>query len=403
MLIKAKYAKYRSLVLSLLLILVVVVPGEAVSAAQSVAGKKAEVKQLQAVLKKLQSDLKKERAKRSKEERALQLSEQNIATTAAQILELNKKLASNSSNLQGFLSRQTQLQQQLDLQQNNLVSIIKQRYQMGEETPLKLLLRQQNPEYVSRMLIYFEKIREQQNTEILAFRQLLAKHDSNNSKIDQTQSQLLTQRKKLLQQQQQLQRSRTKRRQVLAKIDLQISKNRTKIKKLAADKKRLEKVISRIQKVLPKTVVKVKATVKATVKAKVKDNRPFKVLKGKLPWPVKGRVIRNFASVENNLAYDGVLISAVQGRSVQAVHGGMVVFADWLRSYGMLMIIDHGDGYLTLYGHNQQLLKKVGDSVSTQEPIAMTGNSGGNQHAALYFAIRHRGQTTNPRAWFARR
>jgi len=399
LLIKAKYAKYRSLVLSLLLILVVVVPGTAVSAAQSVAGKKAEVKQLQAVLKKLQSDLKKERAKRSKEERALQLSEQNIATTAAQILTLNKKLASNNSNLQGFLSRQTQLQQQLDLQQNNLVSIIKQRYQMGEETPLKLLLRQQNPEYVSRMLIYFEKIREQQNTEILAFRQLLAKHDSNNSKIDQTQSQLLTQRKKLLQQQQQLQSSRTKRRQVLAKIDLQISKNRTKIKKLAADKKRLEKVISRIQKVLPKTVVKVKAT----VKAKVKDNRPFKVLKGKLPWPVKGRVIRNFASVENNLAYDGVLISAVQGRSVQAVHGGMVVFADWLRSYGMLMIIDHGDGYLTLYGHNQQLLKKVGDSVSTLEPIAMTGNSGGNQHAALYFAIRHRGQTTNPRAWFARR
>jgi len=399
LLIKAKYAKYRSLVLSLLLILVVVVPGTAVSAAQSVAGKKAEVKQLQAVLKKLQSDLKKERAKRSKEERALQLSEQNIATTAAQILELNKKLASNNSNLQGFLSRQKQLQQQLDLQQNNLVSIIKQRYQMGEETPLKLLLRQQNPEYVSRMLIYFEKIREQQNTEILAFRQLLAKHDSNNSKIDQTQSQLLTQRKKLLQQQQQLQSSRTKRRQVLAKIDLQISKNRTKIKKLAADKKRLEKVISRIQKVLPKTVVKVKAT----VKAKVKDNRPFKVLKGKLPWPVKGRVIRNFASVENNLAYDGVLISAVQGRSVQAVHGGMVVFADWLRSYGMLMIIDHGDGYLTLYGHNQQLLKKVGDSVSTLEPIAMTGNSGGNQHAALYFAIRHRGQTTNPRAWFARR
>jgi len=399
LLIKAKYAKYRSLVLSLLLILVVVVPGTAVSAAQSVAGKKAEVKQLQAVLKKLQSDLKKERAKRSKEERALQLSEQNIATTAAQILTLNKKLASNNSNLQGFLSRQTQLQQQLDLQQNNLVSIIKQRYQMGEETPLKLLLRQQNPEYVSRMLIYFEKIREQQNTEILAFRQLLAKHDSNNSKIDQTQSQLLTQRKKLQQQQQQLQSSRTKRRQVLAKIDLQISKNRTKIKKLAADKKRLEKVISRIQKVLPKTVVKVKAT----VKAKVKDNRPFKVLKGKLPWPVKGRVIRNFASVENNLAYDGVLISAVQGRSVQAVHGGMVVFADWLRSYGMLMIIDHGDGYLTLYGHNQQLLKKVGDSVSTLEPIAMTGNSGGNQHAALYFAIRHRGQTTNPRAWFARR
>jgi len=403
LLIKAKYAKYRSLVLSLLLILVVVVPGTAVSAAQSVAGKKAEVKQLQAVLKKLQSDLKKERAKRSKEERALQLSEQNIATTAAQILTLNKKLASNNSNLQGFLSRQTQLQQQLDLQQKNLVSIIKQRYQMGEETPLKLLLRQQNPEYVSRMLIYFEKIREQQNTEILAFRQLLAKHDSNNSKIDQTQSQLLTQRKKLLQQQQQLQSSRTKRRQVLAKIDLQISKNRTKIKKLAADKKRLEKVISRIQKVLPKTVVKVKAVVKATVKAKVKDNRPFKVLKGKLPWPVKGRVIRNFASVENNLAYDGVLISAVQGRSVQAVHGGMVVFADWLRSYGMLMIIDHGDGYLTLYGHNQQLLKKVGDSVSTLEPIAMTGNSGGNQHAALYFAIRHRGQTTNPRAWFARR
>jgi len=366
-----------------------------VSAAGSVAGEKAEVKQLQAMLKKLQSNLKKERAKRSKEERALQLSEQSIATTAAQILKLNKKLLSINANLDGFLSRQTQLQQQLDQQRKNLHSLIKQRYQMGEEAPLKLLLRQQNPEYVSRMLIYFERIREQQNAEVLAYRQLLDEHDSNSSKIDQSQAQLLAQKHKLQQQQQQLQSSRAKRSQALAKIDQQILRNRTKIKKLAADKKRLQKVISRIEKVLPKTVVK--------VKAKVKDNRPFKILKGKLPWPVKGKVIRSFASVENNLAYDGVLISSAQGRSVQAVHSGMVVFADWLRSYGMLMIIDHGDGYMTLYGHNQQLLKKVGDSVSALEPIAMTGNSGGNQHAALYFAIRHRGQTTNPRTWFARR
>ena len=351
------------------------------------------------MLKKLQSDLKAERAKRSKEERALQLSEQSIASTAAQILKLNKKLLSINANLDGFLNRQTQLQQQLEQQRKNLHLLIKQRYQMGEETPLKLLLRQQNPEYVSRMLIYFERIREQQNAEVLAFRQLLDEHESNSSKIDQSQAQLLAQKSKLQQQQQQLQSNRAKRRQVLAKIDRQISKNSTKIKKLAADKKRLQKVISRIEKILPKAVVKVKAR----VKAKVKDNRPFKVLKGKLPWPVKGKVIRNFASVENNLTYDGVLISSAQGRSVQAVHSGMVVFADWLRSYGMLMIIDHGDGYMTLYGHNQQLLKKVGEPVSAQEPIAMTGNSGGNQHAALYFAIRHRGQTTNPRTWFARR
>ena len=397
MLKRAKYAKYRSIVLSLLLTLLFAAPASTLSAAQSLGGKKAEVKQLQAVLKKLQSGLKKERAKRSKEERALQLSEQNIATAAAQISKLNKNLASIDTDLHGFLSRQKQLQQQLDLQQKNLNSLIIQRYQMGEETPLKLLLRQQNPEYVSRMLIYFEKIRQQQNADILAFRQVLAEQDDNNSKIDKTQAQMLAKKQQLQQRQQQLQSSRDKRRQALAKIDTQISKSRSKIKKLAADKKRLEKVISRIEKVLVKAVVKVKA------KSKVRDNRPFKVLKGKLPWPVKGKVIRKFASVENKIAYDGVLISAVAGRSVQAVHSGMVVFADWLRSYGMLMIIDHGDGYMTLYGHNQQLLKSVGDSVSNLEPIAMTGNSGGNLNSGLYFAIRHNGQTTNPRTWFARR
>ncbi|MCJ8299556.1 MAG: peptidoglycan DD-metalloendopeptidase family protein, partial [Pseudomonadales bacterium] len=233
--------------------------------------------------------------------------------------------------------------------------------------------------------------------EVVAFRQLLAEQNSNSNKIDQSQAQLLKQKSKLEQQQRQLQSSTDKRRLALAKIDLQISRNRTKIKKLAADKKRLEKVISGIEKILAKAVVKVQ------VKAKVQDNRPFKVLKGKLPWPVKGKVIRKFASVENKIAYDGVLISAVAGRSVQAVHSGMVVFADWLRSYGMLMIIDHGDGYMTLYGHNQQLLKSVGDSVSNLEPIAMTGNSGGNLNSGLYFAIRHNGQTTNPRTWFARR
>jgi septal ring factor EnvC (AmiA/AmiB activator) len=124
--------------------------------------------------------------------------------------------------------------------------------------------------------------------------------------------------------------------------------------------------------------------------------------RGKLPWPVNGRLIAKFGTArggDSRSSWDGVMISAAAGSPVKAVHDGRVVFADWLRGAGLLVILDHGDGYLTLYGHNQSLLKNAGELVKAGEAISTVGNSGGQETPALYFAIRQQGRPTNPVQW----
>ena len=129
---------------------------------------------------------------------------------------------------------------------------------------------------------------------------------------------------------------------------------------------------------------------------------PFANAKGKLPWPVNGRLVARYGTPRGEDArtkWDGVLIGATAGSQVRAVHGGRVVFADWLRGSGLLVILDHGNGYLTLYGHNQSLLKDAGDIVKAGDPIATVGTSGGQDTPALYFAIRQQGRASDPAQW----
>ncbi len=371
------------------LVILCTVTSLSVNAAQS--AKKSNIKQLQKVLNQLQAELKRERAKRSKEERALQKNEQGIAALNSEVSAIDRQLGHLTKNLKGYLANKDDLQHQLEEHRKQLQLVVQQRYKMGRKVPLKLLLNQENPEQVSRMLMYFEKIQQHQSARVQSFIELLAEQDSNNTNIDKTQAQLLKEKRQLLSRQSKLQATKVQRKKNILAINKRVNNKRSKIKKLAADKKRLAKIVARIAE-----VVKAKA-------AKVVDNRPFKRLKGQLKWPVKGKIVRRFGSMENNLAYDGVLIRTKQNSPVKVVHTGKVVFADWLRSYGMLLIVDHGAGYLTLYGHNDQLNKKVGDAVFSGEVIALAGSSGGNTRAGLYFAIRRNGKTTNPKHWLIRK
>ena len=389
--------------LSFSLIIALCVPFT-LQAAQSTQSAKKELKGLERSLSKLQKALKKERAKRSKEEQALQKDEQRISKLGSEISGIDKKLKGLSKNLANFLEKKGHIEGQLAKQQQILSALLKQRYQLGEQTPLKLLIKQKDPEQVSRMLVYFEKMRSHQTTQVDAYKALLAQKQTNDVDIDETQQALINQRKSVEKARKKLQVTRLQRKKNLALSDKKIAKNRTKIAKLAADKKRLNTVVSSIQKAINKQKLEQQAAQKkqrqkALAAAKAADKRPFKQLKGKLRWPAKGKIVRSFGSVENNLKYDGVFIRTKQRSPVYAVHGGKVVFSDWLRSYGMVLIVDHGAGYLTLYGHNDQLNKKVGDKVYSGETIGLAGSSGGNSRPGLYFAIRRNGKTTNPKSW----
>jgi septal ring factor EnvC (AmiA/AmiB activator) len=125
----------------------------------------------------------------------------------------------------------------------------------------------------------------------------------------------------------------------------------------------------------------------------------FSTLKGKLPWPVRGRLAQRFGSSRAEGTWDGVLINAIEGMEIKAVTRGKIVYAEWLRGYGLLTIIDHGQGYMTLYAFNQSLYKRVGDSVESGDVIASVGQSGGRTQAGLYFGIRNKGEPVDPLEW----
>ena len=125
--------------------------------------------------------------------------------------------------------------------------------------------------------------------------------------------------------------------------------------------------------------------------------------KGKLRWPLNGRIAHRFGSARNGpIKWQGWLINANSGTEVKSVHQGRVVFSNYLRGFGLLLIIEHGNGYMTLYGHNQELLKDTGDSVQTNEVVARSGNTGGLDKSALYFEIRSQGKPANPKKWMAK-
>ena len=157
------------------------------------------------------------------------------------------------------------------------------------------------------------------------------------------------------------------------------------------DQRQLERVVKVITENLPHT----------DAGLDVIRQTPFGKLKGKLVWPALGKVKRLFGKKRQSgrLRWKGVLIEARQGNNVRAVAAGRVAYADWLRGYGLLLIIDHGDGYMSLYGHNESLFKETGDWVSAGDVIASVGKSGGRKLSSLYFEIRHKGKPVNPTRW----
>jgi septal ring factor EnvC (AmiA/AmiB activator) len=154
------------------------------------------------------------------------------------------------------------------------------------------------------------------------------------------------------------------------------------------NRKELEKLVAAIEKAVANLEVP-------------DDYQPFKAARGTMPWPIGGKRANSFGRPRNEgkMRWQGVTIPASEGDSVKAIHHGRVVYADWLRGSGLLMIIDHGEGYMSLYAHNQSLLREVGEWVSAGTPISTVGNSGGQEQSALYFEIRHQGKPTNPTKW----
>lgn len=255
---------------------------------------------------------------------------------------------------------------------------------------LKVLLSQQSPEKISRTTTYFQYFHQARQDQLVGISDSLETLDYERNDLI-----LARQQQRDLYQQQDAKRQRleqqNEQRLATAKqLDSTLSKQGARLRTLQQEAQALSDLLTSLaeRKSAPPAVT-----------------QPFPKLKGQLLWPINGKVTARYGSSRKvgKLTWQGIMIKTAIGKEVISAAGGRVVFSDWLRGFGLLLIIDHGDKYMTLYGNNQSLLKAVGETVSAGELIALSGDQGIKQAAGLYFELRHKGNPTDPAKWLAKR
>ncbi len=375
----------------------------------------------------------------------LKSTETDIGDLEKQVEALQQELKKTEGELERLDTEKKKLQSARVEQQRLIAIQARSAYQNGREEYLKLLLNQQNPEKFARALTYYDYLSKARLEQLRTFNETLRQLANVEQDIARQQEQLLAQRADLDSRRQSLETERSKRQQVLAKLNSDMKDRDQKLQAREQDQADLGKVLKTIEETLARQAREAEEARKKALLAQQEAEKrrqqealaaaaaredareaaeppkkarttlgpmvssdganyggAFSAARGKLPWPVNGRLLARFGEARGSDArakWDGVMISANPGTQVRAVHGGRVVFADWLRGAGLLVILDHGNGYLSLYGHNQSLLKSAGDIVKAGEAISTVGDSGGQDSAGLYFAIRQQGRPTDPSQW----
>lgn len=322
-------------------------------------------------------------------QQSLKQQELAIAATAKKIHQAEEQVTRLAGSIQTLQQEQQALLQQQLGQQEMLKTLLNTHYRQGKSSQLATLLSGMDQNRLDRMTVYAERLsqaRAHTLDELAATKTELQLKTHQLSQQREQQQALLTQ---LTDEKRRLEREQSKRQKTVRSIQSQLHSDTRYLSELKNNEKRLVKEIA-----------KAKAAAKAARRVAMNG---LAGQKGKLPWPVKGNIRHRFGSPQQGeLRWKGLVISKPKGSQVTAVSGGKVVFADWLRGYGLMVAIDHGKGYMSFYGYNQTLLKKVGDPVRPNEAIALVGDSGGQEKPALYFEIRRKGTALNPQGWLTR-
>lgn len=347
----------------------------------------AQVKALQQDIKQLKKWLQDARSEQSSVEKKLRKTEQNINKLNRKIDTNKKELQKEEKRLKDLHKEQLGLKDSQALQQHQLHQQIKTAYKMGQQPYLQVLFNQQRPDQVARALTYFDYVNRARSDKIQSYTQTLERLSHIETDLKESYQQTQTLQESLNQRRVKLTTAKDQRQQVLASLKHNINNKDNKLNRAIADRKRLQELLNQVDNI--------------ALLVPVDNTKPFKSLKGKLPWPTSGKRMNRFGTLTGNhqQRWKGWLIRANEGSSVQAIHHGRIVFSDWLRGFGLLTIVDHGNGYLSLYGRNQSLLRDTGEWVNAGDAIATVGNSGGFDQVRLYFEIRAKGKPQNPSRW----
>jgi len=283
--------------------------------------------------------------------------------------------------------------QQLKQQQQRLAHQVRASYAMGNQGYAKLFLNQEEPSAIGRTLVYYDYLNQSRMRSIQSIAQRITALARIENEIRNKQQRITHAQQQRQKEKHTLEEKRQTRQQVLARIQKDIKNQAQRLIQLEQARQALESLIASLSKAL------------ADIPPDAGDIKQLRQLKGKLLRPVKGRTQNNFGKQRkgDRLKWQGITITARTGTPVRAIHHGRIAFSDWLRGFGMLVIIDHGDGYMSLYGHNESLYKDVGEWVESGEVVATVGESGGQSRSGLYFEIRKNGKPLNPRQWLTRK
>ncbi|HKU70072.1 MAG TPA: peptidoglycan DD-metalloendopeptidase family protein [Burkholderiales bacterium] len=362
--------------------------------------KEKELHELRGRIEALQKELANSEETRSEATDALRESERAISETNRSLRELGAQSKEINREIDGLGAESKRTEDSLKAQQVLLARLLYHYYLGGQTEPLKLLLNREDPNEVTRRLYYFGYISRARADLIADLRSGIAKLRELSQQAQRKAEELAAVTAETQAQRTLLEREKRSRNQVLARISRDIQRQRRQIGTLKRDENRLARLVERLAKLVARSKPPPRVKNERVPQASSGDSA-FMELKGKLSLPVRGELANRFGSprAEGGVLWKGLFIAARTGEEVRAIADGRVVFADWLRGFGNLLIIDHGDAYMSLYGNNESLFKRVGDSIRGGESIASVGASGGNSDSGLYFELRHQGRPLDPLDW----
>ncbi len=350
----------------------------------------------------LQKDIESKEESRLEVTDSLHIAEQSIEKISRKLTKLTHEQYEVEKKLDHLQKRIDLIKGRIHSQQTHLSRLLYQQYVDGRHEYFRSLLNKQNPSQVAREIHYYGYLSRARANGINTLRINLEKlrtlvHESSEKTLEIT----LIQQKQI-EQKELLEQEEINYRKLLTTISKEVDQGKRKISKLKLDEKRLSRLVEKIGKSKIRPQKDHSATLDDNGLSDTRLNKKaFSSLKGALNLPINGEIINRFGGRRSNggITWKGLFIRSSIGKDVKAVAYGEVVFADWLRGFGNILIVDHGNGYMSLYGNNHILVKKVGDTIYSGDTIATVGNSGGNPDPGLYFELRHKGKPFDPLKW----
>lgn len=359
----------------------------AVPAWSAPANPEADLKRVQQRIEQLQKAVRADTARRDTLSTKLRDAEEQVRAARQRHAEARDKVQDSDRRLREIAAERARHEQLLTEQRDALAAQLRAAYMAGREEHLKLLLSQKDPAVLGRMLVYYSYLGQARATKI-------ADIEAAVRRLEELATEEQTERVRLgeleaesARELQAVEAARRERDRALVVLNSQIKSRSDEVDRLKRQAAALEKLIADLRKALER--------------APAPAGQPFERVRGRLPWPVPGRIVAQFGQARGGgLRWTGVLIATERGTEVRAPYAGRVVYSDWLPGLGLLLIIDHGGGYMTLYGHNDQLFKGLGEPVAAGDLIATVGDSGGQSRPELYLEVRKGTVAQDPRRWF---